>query len=147
MIFCGFPTDRGALLTTFADTVIRARQTPFIDLPSSPVLTSIRVLLCIFGGEPSGRIVNILSSISSTPALAFVDIQCGNDNACEPTPSDEWDDLDKWLARVAQHITAERSLALTLRRWLFSESSWEALLPRFREAGGKIKTRPDGYDE
>ena len=122
--------------------------TPLMDLPSLPILTSIRVLLYI--GVPSRCIVQVLSSISSTPALASIDVQCGHPEVGNIIYSEEWDGLDKWLERVAKHTAAEHSLEFAPRRWLFSESSWEALLPRFREAGGKIKIHPDGwipYDE
>ena len=117
--------------------------TPLINLPSFPVLTSIRVRL--HQREPTRHIVNVLSPISTTPALAFVDIQRGSTYADEPTRSDTWNDLDRWLARVAKHTAVERGLVLNLRKWEFSELSWQALLPTFREAGGVIKAHADGW--
>ena len=89
--------------------------------------------------------VNVLSPISSTPALVFVDIQYGRTYAGKPTRSDTWNDLDKWLARVAKQTAVERSLVLNLRKWQLSQSSWEALLPTFREAGGEIKAHAEGW--
>ena len=121
--------------------------TPLIDLPSFPVLTSVRVR--VYGGGPSRRIVNVLSSISSTPALAFVDIQDGRSYADRPTRSDTWNDLDRWLAQIAKHTAVEHGLVLNLRNWQFSglELYWEALFQRFREAGGKIKGHVEGWIE
>ena len=117
--------------------------TPLFDLPSLPVLTSIRVRL--HEREPSRRIVNVLFPISSTPALAFVDIQYERTYADELTRPDAWNDLDRWLARVAKHTAVERALVLNMRKWALTELSWEARLPRFREAGGEIKVHADGW--
>ena len=77
--------------------------------------------------------------------MAFVDIQSGSGYADEPTRSDAWNDLDKWLAWVANHTAVERGLVLNMRKWQFSELSWEVLLPRFREAGGEIKAHAEGW--
>ena len=117
--------------------------TPLFDLPSFPVLTSIRVRLS--EGEPSSRIVDVLSPISSTPALAFVDIQYERYYADELTRPGAWNDLDRWLARVAKHTAVEHGLVLNMRRWALTELSWEARLPKFREAGGEIKVHADEW--
>ena len=125
-----------AMLTIFADTVTRTPISP-IDLPSFPVLTSLRVRL--YKKRPSHRIISVLSFVSSTPALISIDVQPGSCSIIKPTPSDTWDDLDGWLARVVRHTAVECGLVLNLRLWTFSKSSWEALFPNFREAGGEIK--------
>ena len=114
-----------------------------IDLPSFPALTSLRIH---FDHEqPSHRIVTVLSSIYSTPVLASVDIRYEPYGSREPTASDTWNGLDRWLARVAEHTAVECGLVLNLRQRMSpSESSLEALFPRFREAGGEIKIHTDG---
>ena len=117
--------------------------TPLIDLPSFPVLTSLRVRL--HEGEPSPRILNVLSPISSTPALAFIDIQCGHHESDKIIRSNMWNNLDRWLGQVAKRTSVECGLVLNIRLWTFSESSWETLLPRFKEAGGGIKTHTNGW--
>ena len=130
-------------LITFADTMT-GTPTPLIELPSFPVLTSLRIRF--YEGEPSRRIVDVLSFISSTPALAIVDIQRGRHDADKPAGSGTtWNNLDGWLGRVAKQTTVECGLVLNLRRWALSESSWETLLPRFMEAGGEIKVYADGW--
>ena len=133
-----------AILTIFEDTGLTGTPTPsIIDLSSFPTLTSVRVRF--HEGGPSRRTINILSSISSAPALASVEFQCGHCKVTKLIPSNGWDDLDKWLALTAKHAAVGRGLVLTPRRWIFSESYWEGLLPRFREAGGEIKTHADGW--
>ena len=131
-----------AILTIFLDTWV-GTHTPPIDLPSFPALTSLRVRL--YETKPSRRVIDVLSFISSTPALASFDVQYAISDTGKPIPSDEWDDLDRWLARVAKHAVVERGLVLNLRRWAFSESSWEEFLQRFREAGGEIRTHARGW--
>ena len=53
--------------------------------------------------------------------------------------------MDGWLALVIKQGAVERGLVLNLRRWALDESSWEAILPRFREAGGEFKIHVDGW--
>ena len=125
-----------------ADTMSR-KSTPLIDLPSFPVLTSLRVRL--YERHPSRHLVDVLSFISSAPALASIDIQRGGYDAYSPTSSSTWDGVDSWLARIAKHSKVGFDTVLTLRRWAFSESYWEGLLPMFRRAGGEIRTHPDGW--
>ena len=133
----------GKILTIFLDSWKRTH--PGIDLLSFPSLTSLRVRL--YEEKLSRGIIDVLSFISSTPALASVDVQYGNHGVGKPIPgpSDAWDDLDRWLARVAKHTVVGGGLVLNLRRWAFNESSWEELLPRFREAGAKFQTHADGW--
>ena len=132
-------------MTTLIDSLTKPTRAPapLIDPPSFPALTSIRIRL--YEGGPSHRIVDVLSFVSSTPALASIDLQRAYSNFDKPIPSSTWDDLDRWLARVAGHTAVERDLVLTLRRWSFSESYWEGLLPKFKRAGGEIKTHPNGW--
>ena len=132
-----------AVLTIFADTVARHFSIPLIHLPPFPVLTSLRVSL--YKEIPSRSLVNLLSSIYSTPSLTSIDVQRGPIRLEEPAPSHAWDDLDRWLARVFKRTTVECGLVLNLRWWRFSKSSWEALLPRFSEVGGEIKIHADGW--
>ena len=132
----------GVLLTIFADNLVET-PTSAIDLPSFSALTSLRIRVV---AKPSRRIINILSSISSTPVLASICIQCGNSSTGgRPTLSGTWNDLDRWLARAAKHPALEGGLVLNLRQWKLGESPWEVFLPRFGEAGGKIQTRADGW--
>ena len=141
MIFAGSQATR-SMITIFADTRIWT-LTSLINLPSFPVLTSPQVHL--YEGEHSRRIINVLSSISSAPALASIDIQYWGYDADRPTFLDMWNDLDGWLAQVARHTAVERGLVLRMRRWTFTELSWEPLLLRFVEDGGEIKAHADGW--
>ena len=131
-----------AVLTIFADTVA-CQSIPLIHLPPFPVLTSLRVSM--YKEIPSRNLVNLLSSVYSTPSLTSIDVQPGIVRVEAPAPSDAWNDLDRWLARVFKRTTVECGLVLNLRRWRFSKSSWEALLPRFSEVGGEIKIHADGW--
>ena len=127
-----------------ADTMSSISTSP-IDLPSFPALTSLRVRL--HDRHPSHRLVDVLSFISSAPALASVDIQRGYDvyNVYDLTRSNTWNGVDRWLARIAKNSKVGCDPVLTLRRWEFGESHWEGLLPMFRRAGGEIRTHPDGW--
>ena len=112
------------------------------DLPPLPVLTSLRVF--IFQGTPSPQLIDVLSSISSVPALASISIEPPVWSSPGPHPSTTWGDLDRWLVRTAKNVTVEGGLVLTLMRWPYQYPA-EVLFPKFREAG-KIRTDREAFN-
>ena len=92
------------LLAVSSETLVTGMPAQLIDLPSFPVLTSIRVFC---GEEPSRRIVKVLSSICPTPVLTLIYVKRWSPNIYGHTPSDTWNDLDRWLARVGVGVESE----------------------------------------
>ena len=135
---CGFLTAK-AMIAIFADHRTRSPIHALISPPSFPSLTSLWI--SVFEGEPTHWLTSTLSSITSTPTLGVVEIQYASDKVYN-LRSDKWDDVDGWLARVTQRTTVKGGPVVALRRWSFGVSLGEALLPRFRKAGGIVKIDP-----
>lgn len=107
-----------------------------IDLLPFPALTSLEI--CVREIDPTCWVTSVLSSITSAPALASIKIQHWGYEEYLLDP-EKWDDMDRWLARVAERTTVERGPVVTLVRPLpFSVSPDEVVLPRFTEAGGRV---------
>ena len=113
-----------------------------IDLPPLPALTCLRMF--IFPPSPSPQLIDILSSISSVPALASISIECSYWSHPEPGPSNTWAKLDGWLVQMAKNVTVEGGLVLTLMRWPRGERVGE-FLPNFMKFG-KVNTDPNEFD-
>ena len=113
-----------------------------IDLPPLPALTCLRILVSPLG--PSPQLIDVLSSISSVPALASISVECTNWPRPEPGSSNTWADLDGWLARMAKDTTIEGGLVLTLMGWSQGKQV-EVFFPKFREVG-EIITDPNEFD-
>ena len=115
-----------------------------INLPPFPALVSLHIS---FGRNtrPSPQLINILSSISSTPSLASISIQhflwYTSVNLDE-----QWIDLDRCLARIAKNATVEGGLTLVLKKWPRNQLLWEGFLPELRRVVGEIKTDFYGLD-
>ena len=107
-----------------------------IDLPPFPALESLRIYS--YDAELTRCLMSALSSITSAPVLASIEIRYGGCYSYDPNP-DIWNDMDKWLAKIAKESKVERGPLVTPTEWLFRESLWEELLQRFREAGGRIE--------
>ena len=118
---------------------------PLVGQRPFPALTSLRMSVC--SGGPSPRLMNILHQISSTPALASIDITCEETDPFGLVPPITWDEMDRWLARIAKSVAVEDGLVLTLRRWLPAESDLEGYFPEFRESGCEVKTDQSGWDD
>ena len=117
-------------------------DTPAEDIPRSfhplsfPALATLSVGLRL--GGPSLHLTTLLHSISSAPALISVII--GSDEWPDPEfpfPN-PWVEMDKWLARMAEHTRDKGGLRVTLRRWQEGQSVWKGFLHRFIEAGGDL---------
>lgn len=91
--------------------------------------------------------MSVLSSISQAPVLASVEIERGWREGPEPVPSDAWTDMDGFLTRIAGITTTQGGFVVTMRQWSSDELVWEEIFPKFREAGGKIRTVLSGWDE
>jgi len=106
---------------------------------SLPALTTLNIDLG--KGDPSPRLTSILCSISSAPALGSITI--GNDGRFNIGRSSQgpWGDMDRWLARMAEHTKVQGGLSVILRGWPKGKPVCEGFLPDFRRAGGQIKTR------
>ena len=111
-----------------------------IDLPPLPALTCLNIF--IFRRNPSPQLIDVLSSISSVPALASISIECTDWPRPEPGPPSIWADLDGWLVRMAKNITIKGGLVLTLMGWPQEGGQVEVFFPKFREVG-EINTDPD----
>ena len=81
---------------------------------------------------------------SLIPTLRTTQIQHGNYSEYNFHP-DTWGGMDRWLAQVAEHTTVEGGPTVKLRHWSFDVSLGEALLPKFRKAGGTVKTDPSKW--
>ena len=138
--FYVLPNSRNDL-ENFTDTPNQAIASP-IHLPSFPTLTSIHINFHF--EDPSPRLTTLLSSISSAPALASVDVGYEHWDIVDSIPSHEWAGLDTWLARMAEQTTVEGGLVLILKMWP-EMSVWKDFLPEFGKAGGKIETDPCGW--
>ena len=127
------------------DLVDSRTRTPIdatINLPSFPTLTSLYIRIC--EGEPTRWLMSVLSFITSAPVLRTTQIQHGNYTEYNFHPY-TWDGMDRWLAQVAEHTTVEGGPMVKLRHWSFDVSLGEALLPKFRKAGGTVKTDPSKW--
>ena len=134
------------MITMIADAAVTAKMVPpLVGQRPFPALTSLRMSVC--SGGPSPRLMNILHQISSTPALASIDITCEETDPFGLVPPITWDEMDRWLARIAKSVAVEGGLVLTLRRWLPAESDLEGYFPEFRESGCEVKTDQNGWDD
>jgi len=125
------------MVTSFLDTF--TKEIPHFTHPLSlPALTTLNIDLG--KGDPSPRLTSILCSISSAPALGSITI--GNDGRFNIGRSSQgpWGDMDRWLARVAEHTKVQGGLSAILKRWPEGESVSEGFLRDFRRAGGQVKT-------
>lgn len=142
---CGFRLlpRHGNDTESFTDTTDEKIAFP-IHLPSFPALTSIYIDFQY--EDPSPRLKALLTSISSAPALASVDIGYEQWDIVDSAPLlDEWAGLDTWLARMTEQTTVKGGLVLTLKQWPPEMSVWNGFLPEFGKAGGKIETDPGGW--
>ena len=92
-------------------------------------------------GGPFPRLVYILSSIHSAPALTSLTFtpEEGWYGGCFPS-SGPWVDVDKWLARMALQTEVKGSLTVVLVQRLEEVPGvLEGSLPEFRKAGGELK--------
>ena len=138
---CSLWGDRKHISDDFIDDP--DRQSPhLLDISPFPALNSLKIHIC--GCYPSPQLVNTLSSISSAPALASIDLECWWWFLSGSVPSGTWDRLDTWLARMAENAIVEGGPVLTLARWEDNQGS-RALFPKFKEVS-KIKTDPEGLD-
>jgi len=104
---------------------------------SLPALTTLD--LNIRTGTPSPHLNTILSSISSAPALDSIVLEREGFRV-DLSYQDPWVDMDRWLARVAEHTKVQGGLSVILREWPKGKPVCEGFLPDFRRAGGQIKT-------
>jgi len=86
------------------------------------------------------RLIAILSSISSAPALGSVTIGHDMWSDINQPFQVQWVDMDRWLARVAQQARVQGGLSVTLKWWPKGKPVWEGFLRDFRRAGGRVKT-------
>ena len=113
-------------------------HTPAVGLP--PLLAVTTVEVKIYLGSPSARLVDILSSIHSAPALSSITFKYLKSSTVEDTPTSSiWVDIDKWLARLAMNVKTGRSLTAILMPRPEGNSKWEECLPKFTRAGGELR--------
>jgi len=124
-------------VTSFLDTFTQ-EILHFTHPLSLPVLTTLDIDLG--KGDSPPCLTSILRSISSAPALGSITL--GNNGRFNIGHSfqDLWGDMDRWLARVAEHTKAQGRLSVILKRWPNGESVSEGFLRDFRRAGGQVKT-------
>ena len=103
-----------------------------IGLPPFPALTSLRIYFP--RGTPTVHLIDILSSISSVPALSSITLGRWMRFTFEPDYASTWDHLDAWLVQTGRNATVEGDLVLALTSWRRDRVP-EVLLPRFREVG------------
>ena len=103
-----------------------------IDLPQFPALTSLRISFPNI--TPSAELIDILSSISSSPVLAFITLEWLWPFSFESNLQNYWDHLDGFLSQMAKNTTVRGGLVLTFARWQ-GGSAPEVLLPKFRKVG------------
>ena len=133
--FCEFSTAETIIMITAA-TDYSSYIHPPVDLPSFPALESLQISSYDVG--LTRCLMSVLSSITSAPALASIEIRYLGCFNYEPH-RDIWNNMDIWLAKVAKQSKVEHGPLVTPTEWLFRESLWEELLQRFREVGGRIK--------
>ena len=133
---CSLCVDHKCINDDFVVLLRPAASSQLIDLPPFPALTSMK----ISGRAPVPNLISILSSISSAPVLASIELQCWWKFPLEPDSLNAWDCLDKWLTQMANNTTAEGGLVLTLKR-MHRNQVPEFFLPGFRRVG-KINTDP-----
>jgi len=131
------------IVTGFLDTSTGKETFTPIHLSSLPALATLDVN--IREDQPSPRLTEILHSFYPVPALSTITIGSEMWNINECPPSIPWVDVDIWLARISKDAEVKGGVLLTLIRWPEGKSVWEGFLPKFREAGGKIKTDTGGW--
>ena len=143
---------RGVILTSLPDIFPRvARPTggfpPVVHLPPLPALTTMEFM--IRSRSPSARLVDILSCIRSAPALSSITFKflAWHVVGGIPTVPSQWTNVDKWLARLATHVAARRSLMVVILLRSKGDSRWEERLPEFRKAGGQLRVEVDTDSE
>jgi len=113
-----------------------AQEIPHHTL-SLPALTTLDIKLQ--GGNPSPQLITILSSISSAPALDSIAFEYDEWSDMDTSFQDPWVDMDRWLARAAEHTNAQGGLSAIFKRWPKGQSVSEGFLRDFRRAGGQVK--------
>jgi len=111
---------------------------PEVHLP--PLSALARVEIQLYSEGISGRLVDLLSSIHSAPALSSVTFTFPvRHGASVFPPPGPWVGVDKWLARLTgDRGRAEGGLTVMLKPWPDGDSNWEGYFPTFRMAGGKL---------
>ena len=113
-----------------------------IDLTQFPALTSLKICTEY---ALTRYLIDVLSSISSAPALASITLDCGHwPNSGSDLPT-AWNHLDIWLTQMAKNATVKGGLVLTLAQWQEQGKLVpEMLFPKFGEVA-KIIVKPFEY--
>jgi len=123
------------MLMDFPDGL--AQENPHHTI-SLPALTTLDINLR--RGGPLPRLIAILSSISSAPALGSVTIGHNRWSKIDQPFRGAWADIDRWLAQVARQARVRGGLSVMLKWWPKGKPVWEGFLCDFRRAGGQVKT-------
>ena len=108
-----------------------------IDLTQFPALTSLKI--CTEGYALTRYLIDVLSSISSAPALASITLDCGH----WPNSGSDLDHLDIWLTQMAKNATVKGGLVLTLALSQGGKLVPEMLFPKFGEVAKTIVIPPE----
>jgi len=123
------------MLTDFPDRFVQENPCRTLSLPALTTLD-----LNLQNGDPSPHLINILSSISSAPALGSVTFRHDKWSNINQPFQGPWIDVDRWLTRVAQRARVRGGLYVMLQWLPKGMPVWGGFLPDFRRAGGQVKT-------
>jgi len=114
-----------------------AQEIPHHTL-SLPALTTLDIDL---QSDPSPRLITILSSISSAPALGSITFRHDKwSNIDQSSFQGTWVDMDRLLTWMAQRARVQGGFSVTLKWWPKDKPVWEGFLRDFRRSGGQVKT-------
>ncbi|KAF9648587.1 hypothetical protein BDM02DRAFT_3115208 [Thelephora ganbajun] len=111
---------------------------PIVQLPPLSALTTMEVT--IYPGFLSARLADFLPCIHSAPVLSSITFKYLKLTPPEDIPTSHlWNNVDKWLARLATHAKVKGGLTVVLALWPERNLKWEECLLEFRKAGGELK--------
>ncbi|KAF9652834.1 hypothetical protein BDM02DRAFT_3183185 [Thelephora ganbajun] len=109
---------------------------PVARLPPLSALTTMEVRM--HSDTLSARLADFLPCIHSAPALTSITFKYPKSTPEDIPSSRIWNDMDKWLARLAMHAKAKRGLTVVLAVWSERNLKWEEFLLEFRKAGAVL---------